>query len=119
VIEKSKEGYSLALRQTQSTIRTDSPNWQPWIMYVLKSLDEQKQILENKITRERIILGDLPILSVKILEITREHGRITVSNIVKTTDTNRHTVKDQIKSLHRNGFLEKHGAGRGTWYSLA
>ena len=30
VIENSKEGYYLALRQTQSTIRTDTPNWQPW-----------------------------------------------------------------------------------------
>lgn len=29
VIENSKEGYYLALRQTQTTIRTDTPNWQP------------------------------------------------------------------------------------------
>jgi len=29
VIEKSKEGYYLALRQTQGTIRTEKPNWQP------------------------------------------------------------------------------------------
>jgi Fic family protein len=29
VIERSKEGYYLALRQTQGTIRTAAPNWQP------------------------------------------------------------------------------------------
>src|SRR5579864_3267923 len=29
VIEQSKEGYYLALRQTQVTIRTDAPNWHP------------------------------------------------------------------------------------------
>ncbi len=29
VIENKKEGYYLALRQTQSTIQTDNPNWQP------------------------------------------------------------------------------------------
>ena len=30
VIEQSKERYYLALRQTQGTIRTEAPNWQPW-----------------------------------------------------------------------------------------
>jgi Fic family protein len=29
VIENSKDGYYLALRQTQTTIRTEAPNWQP------------------------------------------------------------------------------------------
>ncbi len=31
VIEQSKEAYYLALRQTQGTIRTEAPNWQPWL----------------------------------------------------------------------------------------
>ena len=30
VVEQSKEAYYLALRKTQGTIRTESPNWQPW-----------------------------------------------------------------------------------------
>jgi len=118
VIEKNKESYYLALRQTQGTIRTDTPDWQPWVLYFLKALGKQKQILERKIKRERMILGDLPTLSVDILEIVREHGRVTVSDVVNATSANRSTVKDHIKSLHQNGFLEKHGAGRGTWYSL-
>ena len=29
VVEQSKEAYYLALRQTQATIRTEAPNWQP------------------------------------------------------------------------------------------
>jgi Fic family protein len=33
VIEHSKEAYYLALRQTQGTIRTESPNWQPWLVF--------------------------------------------------------------------------------------
>jgi len=53
-----------------------------------------------------------------VLEIAREHGRLTVSDVVKATGANRSTVKDHIKSLHQNGFLEKHGAGRGTWYAF-
>ena len=118
VIEQNKEGYYLALRQTQGTIRTDAPDWQPWVTYFLKSLSKQKQKLEGKIKRERIILGDLPELSVQILELAREHGRVTIADTAKTTGISKSTIKDHMKSLYRNGYIERHGAGRGTWYSL-
>jgi len=118
VIEQNKEGYYLALRQTQGTIRSQAPDWQPWVTYFLKSLSKQKQRLESKIKRERIILGDLPELSVQILEIAREHGRVTIADTEKTTGISKSTIKDHVKSLHKNGHLERHGAGRGTWYSL-
>jgi Fic family protein len=118
VIEQTKEAYYLALRQTQNTIRTDAPNWQPWVSYFLKTLKQHKDYLERKIERERIILGDLPELSVQILELAREHGRVTVADATKTTGTSRNTIKDHISALSDNGHLTRHGAGRGTWYSL-
>ncbi len=119
VIEANKQNYYLALRQTQGTIRTASPDWQPWISFFLEALSKQKKKLEGKIKREQLILGDLPELSVQILEIAREHGRVTVNDASKTTGSSRNTIKDHIKNLHKNGHLERHGAGRGTWYSLA
>lgn len=42
-IEQNKEGYYLALRQTQGTIRTETPDWQPWVIYFLKTLSRQKE----------------------------------------------------------------------------
>ncbi|MGI9230310.1 MAG: Fic family protein [Methylocystis sp.] len=33
VIENNKEDYYLALRQTQETIRSNAPNWQPWLLF--------------------------------------------------------------------------------------
>ncbi len=119
VIEQYKESYYLALRQTQGTIRTETPDWQPWVIYFLKALSKQKEKLEAKIKRERIIIGELPTLSVEILEIAREHGRVTVNDAVKATQASRNTIKDHMKTLHNNGLVERHGAGRGTWYSLA
>ena len=58
-------------------------------------------------------------ISVQILEIAREHGRVTVNEAEKATGISRNTIKDHIKALTNNGQLERHGAGRGTWYSLA
>lgn len=119
VIEQSKEGYYLSLRQTQGTIRTDRPDWQPWVTYFLHVLQRQKSRLEVKIERERLILGDLPELSVAILEMAREQGRVTVAGIAVATDSSRNTVKDHLKALTKAGHLRRHGAGRGTWYALA
>lgn len=118
VIEQSKEAYYLSLRQTQGTIRTDVPDWQPWLTFFLKSLQQQKARLEKKIERERLILGDLPKLSVQILELCRERGRVTVADAAKVTGANRNTIKDHLKALTRAGHIEQHGAGRGTWYGL-
>ena len=100
------------------TIRTDSPDWQPWVAYFLSALKEQKNRLEKKIEKEQILSGSLPELSMKIIEIAREHGRITVSEAVRATGSNRNTIKDHIKNLVKKGYLEKHGLGRGAWYSL-
>lgn len=117
VIEQSKEGYYLALRQTQGTIRTDTPDWQPWIGYFLKALQRQKKALEAKITKERIMLDTLPDLSIEILELAKGHGRLTNAQIVELTGANRNTVKKHLQSLVSANHLVQHGTGKGTWYA--
>ena len=118
VIEQSKEGYYLALRRTQGTIRTAVPDWEPWFDFFLRALQQQKQRLERKVEREMLILGDLPELSTRILELARERGRVTIAEAVKVTGQSRHTIKDHIKALANRGHLTLHGAGRGAWYGL-
>ena len=118
VIEHSKEAYYLALRRTQGKIRSDKPDWQPWVLYFLTALKRQKDRLEKKIERERILIGDLPELSVQILELCRERGRVTIAEISKITGISRNTIKDHVTALAEKGHLTRHGAGRGTWYAL-
>lgn len=119
VVEQNKDAYYLSLRRTQSTLRTEETDWQPWLEFFLRALQQQKLRLENKIERERLILGDLPELSARVLELCRERGRVTVAEAATVTGSSRNTIKDHLKALTRAGHLEKHGAGRGTWYGLA
>lgn len=49
VIENNKESYYLALRQTQGTIRTDKPDWHPWLLFFLRALQQQKNRLSAKV----------------------------------------------------------------------
>jgi Fic family protein len=117
IVEQSKDSYYLALRRTQATIRTPDPGWTPWIVFFLRALQQQKRGLEKKIERERITLGDLPELSVKILELAHERGRVTIAEAVKVTGASRNTVKDHVRALTDSTHLTRHGAGRGTWYA--
>ena len=119
IIEGSKEAYYLALRQTQVTIRTAEPDWLPWLMFFLNALRQQQARLGARLERERILLGRLPELSVHLLNLCREHGRLTVAMAVELTGANRNTVKDHLGRLTKAGHLSRHGAGRGTWYALA
>ena len=119
VIEHSKEGYYLALRQTQGTIRTDAPNWQPWVLFFLRALQQQMKRLAKQVERERIVLSAMPELSVQIVEYAREHGRVTIGDVVTLTRGNRNTLKQHFRQLLKKGHLVMHGSGRGAWYTLA
>jgi len=116
VIENTKEQYYLALRQTQGTIRSETPNWQPWIGFFLNALRSQKQRLETKIERERLMIDTLPELSLRILELAREHGKVTNAQIVAITGANRNTIKKHLQTLVLSNHLSQHGRGKGTWY---
>ena len=118
VIELNKEAYYLALRQTQGTIRTEEPNWQPWLVFFLQSLAEQVRRLEKKVIREKIVLAALPELSLQIVEFARGHGRITMMDAIKLTGTSRNTLKQHFRDLTQRNHLEQHGSGRGVWYGL-
>jgi Fic family protein len=118
VIENSKEGYYLGLRQTQATVRTNQPNWQPWLLFFLRALQQQKRRLMIRVEREKILFSALPELPVQIIDQARQHGRVTMGGAIKLTGASRNTLKDHFRHLVEQGYLVKHGAGKGTWYTL-
>ncbi|MBU0481830.1 MAG: DUF977 family protein [Proteobacteria bacterium] len=118
VIEKNKDNYYRALRKTQKTLETGAPDYDAWVLFFLECMKKQKDILSEKIEREMMIIK-LPELSEDILVIAKEHGRITISDIESITKANRNTVKVRLRELVVEGFLEKHGQGKSTWYTLS
>ena len=118
VVEQNKEAYYLALRQTQGVIRTDAPDWQPWLTFFLRSLAEQVRRLEKKVEREKVVLAALPEHSLAIVEFAREHGRVTIGEAIRLTQANRNTLKMHFRALVERGTLKPRGGGRGAWYEL-
>lgn len=119
VIEEDRDAHDKALRQAQETVRSPAPEWTAWIERFLEGLLQQKRRLEGLLERERTVVAELPALSGLILDLLRQHGRVTVAQAAAASGASRHTVKDHLKALVANGHLVLHGAGRGAWYGPA
>ncbi|MFN5589647.1 MAG: Fic family protein [Holosporales bacterium] len=118
VIENSKEGYYLALRQTQATLRTDAPDWQPWLVFFLRALQQHKRRLAEKIEREKLMLASLPELAAQIIDEARSRGRVTMGDMIRLTGASRNTLKEHFKRLQEQGHIVREGTGKATWYRL-
>jgi predicted HTH transcriptional regulator len=86
------------------------------VLFFLRSLCAQKNVLERKVERERLT-APLPPLSEKLRAIAKEHGRVTTGSAAKLTGANRNTVKVHLRRLVAAGHLAQHGQGKGTWYA--
>ncbi|MGI9504480.1 MAG: Fic family protein, partial [Geminicoccaceae bacterium] len=118
VIEQSKGRYYMALRRTQGTLQDKAPDWQPWLRFFLNTLHAQKKKLEQKMEREHALHDALPLLAVQILDLVREHGRMTTGEIEKLTGESHGTIKLRLKKLVEQRHLVRYGQGRSTWYAL-
>jgi len=118
VIERNKDEYYLALRRTQMTIRSRSPDWHPWIDFFLRSVATQVGNLETKLDVERIVLAALPAHSLAIVDFARNHGRVTMAEAIRLTGASRNTLKMHFRSLAASGTLVPRGRARGAWYEL-
>ena len=121
VVETNKDLYYKALRRTQSTLKSDVPDWEPWVGFFLRCLKKQKDNLATRLEREETAGADdseLPELSVKIISLIRQHGRQSIAQLVEATGANRNTLKLRLRELVDIGRIRKHGKARATWYTL-
>jgi Fic family protein len=119
VVEDNKDLYYKALRRTQTTLKKDKPDWEPWLGFFLRCLKKQKSNLAAKVKKEKAAGesdASLPALSAQILELLRKHERLTIAEIVKHTGANQNTLKVRLRELVEAGRVQRHGKGRATWY---
>ena len=100
VIEENKDLYYKALRRTQKTLKADTPDWEPWVGFFLRSLKKQKNNLEFKIAEKKAEADkNLPPLSHQILELFSTYERLTIKDIVGYTGANQNTLKLRLREL--------------------
>jgi predicted transcriptional regulator of viral defense system len=57
-------------------------------------------------------------LAVQILDQARQHGRVTIGDVIRLTGASRNTLKEHFRRLLAQGHLVRRGTGKGTWYTL-
>ncbi|MDO8444566.1 MAG: Fic family protein [Deltaproteobacteria bacterium] len=116
IVEENKDRYYRALRASQRDIRGKKENLDDWIRFFLHTLKKQKDVLLRKVERERLLM-QLSQLSESILILSKERGRLTISEAVTLLSINRNTAKLHFRQLVHQGYLIQHGVGKATWYS--
>ncbi len=91
--------------------------WNPWLAFFLRTLKKQKDRLEAKMKREKLLAEVLPELSVRVLGLLAEHERLSITDIERLTEANRNTLKVRLRELVAEGHIVRHGQARGTWYN--
>ena len=74
--------------------------------------------LAAKVEEEKLVLAAQPELAIKILDYARDHGRVTMSDMVHISGASRNTLKVHFRNLVAKNLLIQHGAGKATWYGL-
>jgi Fic family protein len=121
VIEENKDLYYKALRRTQTTLKSEVPDWEPWIGFFLRCLKKQKDALAVRLERERkaeVGEHELSDLSRLVLAALRAQERLTIAQLATITKANRNTLKVRLRELVSAGRVRQHGKARATWYSL-
>jgi Fic family protein len=115
IIEENKDNYYLSLRRAQATLDTDNFQLPEWIIFFLRSLKRQADVLSAKLDTEQKLIS-IPSLSQAILQTSRERGTITIRDMASITGASRNTIKAHVQNLVRKNLLFREGKGKGAWY---
>ena len=87
--------------------------------FFLRCLKKQKVNLANKVEQEQVLSDvELPLLSVKTIELLKQHEHLTIAQIVDLSGANQNTLKVRLRELVNAERIHRHGKARATWYSL-
>ena len=117
IIEDNKEDYYICLRETQSTLETDTPEYEKWISFFLKVVSIQADFLSGEIAKES------PVTTMNnneknIYKVIERAGECKISHVLENTKMTRSGVKVLLKRFVDRGLIKKQGQGKGTTYLI-
>ena len=63
-------------------------------------------------------MSSLSALDEQLLQLARQHGRLTLTAALTLTKANRNTLKLHLRQLVQAGRLQLLGRGRSSWYEV-
>ncbi len=119
IVEENKDSYYRALRTTQTSFLTEEIDWNSWIVFFLRTLRKQCDVLRRRVEDHQIMQSaNLSSMALQILPLFEHHEFLTNREIVALTNSNRNTIKTVLSQLVGEKLLVKVGKGRSVRYSL-
>ncbi len=118
VLEETRASHHRALGRAARSGDAGRGGLEEWVVFFLRCLAAQRDELLGRIEGQHRKTR-LPELSVRLIDLARQAGRLTMANAVGETGANRNTIKVHLRQLVAQGRLLRHGGGRGTWYTPA
>lgn len=115
IIERRKDDYYLALRNSQQTFGTDQDSIEPWLNFFFVVLKEQAEKARSLLEEENIE----DMLSPKQYQIWKyivSVGEASPAEITKATKVLMPTVRQALTRLGRLGKVKRVGQGPATKY---
>ena len=118
IIEDNKEGYYVALKDTQTTFNQKKPDYDKWLSFFLKVVAIQTDVLNSKMIKDSPIsvMNENEKLVYHIIEAS---GECKIGFLLEQTNMTRPGLKSLLKRLVSQGIIKKHSRGKATTYSLA
>ena len=115
-IERTKDSYYAALAQSSAGWHTGDEDVVPFVKYVLRVILAAYRDFESRIELFNTSLSAKD--RIKII-ISSTLGKITKSGILeKQPDIAVSTIEKALKELVEEGFIERYGMGRSTFYMV-
>ncbi len=114
-IEKTKEKYYRVLEQCGEGWHEEGDDPMPFVKYLLGIILAAYREFES---RMELVDNKLPAIEQVRLAIKEKIGKFTKSEIMELLPgVGRASVENSLKKLTEEGVIEKHGAGKATFYT--
>jgi len=117
IIEQNKEGYYMALRRTQTTLGDETPDWDSWLHFFLRSLQRQTVRLQDRLANEAKLRDTLSPLATRLARLFETNETLTLSEASGLLNANSNTLKVRFRELLALKLIQMKGKGRGTYYT--
>lgn len=118
IIEESKSSYYRALRKTQLTFSRDIHDYAPWLDYFSLILRKQTENLDKKIAAYKED-NNLSPAEQEVMDCIHSKPRgvqyASIKNECQTLTDN--AIRRILRKLVSLNLIEKHGTGKGMWYT--
>lgn len=113
-IEKNKDGYYVALEKSGLGWHENKENPVPFIKYILRTILAAYLDFEERVN---YIDEKVPTIDLVRKAVDSKLGKFTKSDMMELVPSvGKATIENMLRQLTEEGYIERHGKGRATFY---